>query len=227
MQSTCHPRKQLVVNNHLQASRRQETLKLRELLSYVSFWISEPWQADGSNGILHRFCWWSRFASCLSNIASKYVCMVKVSLFELVSGVRENQQSTGCSHPLANSVIYGFLCPVLSRTSRTFVFEWKIKVLRDNSLWGTFFRTLVFSVWCLLPENKMQRLSHPIPGRSLVRIVSDSVMDISTNTNKRDRYRWFNGNQIYINFCTFHKKPKTRQQIKKKNVISILINLDY
>lgn len=84
-----------------------------------------------------------------------------------------------------------------------------------------------FSVLFLLPENKMQRFSHPVPGRSLVRIVSDSVMDISTNTQKRARYRWFNSNQIYINFCTLCKKTKTRQQIKKKNVISILINLDY
>lgn len=78
MQATYHPRKQLVEYNHSQASRRQETFKL---LSWLSFWMSEPWQAGGSNGILHNFCWWSRFASCLLNIASKCVCRVKVSLF--------------------------------------------------------------------------------------------------------------------------------------------------
>lgn len=72
-----------------------------------------------------------------------------------------------------------------------------------------------FSVWCLLPENKMLRLSYPIPGKSLVRIVSDSVMDISTNTNKRDRYRWFNNNQIYIHFCTLCKKIQTTKQDNK------------
>lgn len=90
MQATRHPRKQLVVNYHLQPSSRQETFEVRELLLNVSFWTGEPWQAGGSNGILgiiHPFCWWSRFASCLLNVSSKCVCMVKISLLELVSGV--------------------------------------------------------------------------------------------------------------------------------------------
>lgn len=143
MQATHHPRQQLVVSNHLQASRRQEAFKL---LSQVSFWISEPWEAGGSNGIFHSFCWWSRFASCLLNIASKCVCRVKVSIFELVSGVREQKNT-----PWQIQGINSFLCPVLSRTSRTFVFEWKIKVKRKNSLWGAFSRTLIFlcGVCCL------------------------------------------------------------------------------
>lgn len=158
MQGTCHPRKQLVVSNRLQASRRQETFKLRELLSYVSFWTSEPWQASGSNGILHPFCWWSRFASCLLSIASKCVCMVKVSLFELVSRVREQKTNKvlDVHTPWQIQGIDGFLCPVLSRTSRTFVFEWKIEVIRENSLWSAFSRTLIFLCYfcCLKTKCK-------------------------------------------------------------------------
>lgn len=94
MQATCHPRRQLVVNYHLQPSSRQGTFEVRELLLNVSFWTDEPWQAGGSNGILgilHPFCWWSRFASCLLNVSSKCVCMVKISLLELVSGVDEQK----------------------------------------------------------------------------------------------------------------------------------------
>lgn len=72
-----------------------------------------------------------------------------------------------------------------------------------------------FSVWFLLPENKMLRLPHPIPGKSLVRTASDSVMEISTNTNKRDRYRWFNSNQIYIHFCTLCKKKNNQPKTNK------------
>lgn len=89
-----------------------------------------------------------------------------------------------------------------------------------------------FSVWCLLPDNKMQRLSRPIPGRRLATVISDSVIDFSSNTNERDRYRWFNSNQIYIHLQSLCKKP-TNQPTKKpktkqeKEVIPVLINLDY